>query len=379
MECPYCSTVLSAQEDWLGCEALCPSCSKKIIIQRAASEDCGGQAVPDTKFTFVCPSCSSVAELPASLLGKEYECQVCFEKHLIEAASEKACPHCGKTVKYHATICKHCKGDMTQAPKTVEEVFYFICPDCNAVKELPLSMNGKSYECKACCEVHTATPATERKCPFCGELIKLNAKICKSCKKHVPEIGSSAATGKIIPRAERAVCSDEECNSSGFSVMQSDACLVEKLMLWFWICLGAVIVTCGLSSIGAVVIYFIMLYKFWKAVPVEKADGVTPAKAVGFLFIPFFGLYWIYVAYYKLSEKYQPFSSKPICTYAWVLLGLFWGNQVLSLVQVVAGLISPEAGGVFAIISILVSLGSLVFMCIWLHNMRKIYLAFPRR
>ena len=45
----------------------------------------------------------------------------------------------------------------------------------------------------------------------------------------------------------------------------------------------------------------LLLYQVWKVIPPDIAR-TTPGKAVGFSFIPFFGLYWIFVAYKGLSE-----------------------------------------------------------------------------
>ena len=112
-KCPHCSTDLQAQDEWIGMEVECPQCNAvfEIISPFAAIPDitqCGEHTVAETEkegsFTFVCPSCGSVEELPYELLGAEYECQSCFEKHTAVATTERNCPFCGKTVKYHAKI-----------------------------------------------------------------------------------------------------------------------------------------------------------------------------------------------------------------------------------------------------------------------------------
>jgi hypothetical protein len=40
----------------------------------------------------------------------------------------------------------------------------------------------------------------------------------------------------------------------------------------------------------------ILLHKWWSALP-QEFRSTTPATAVGFLFIPFFNLYWVFRAY----------------------------------------------------------------------------------
>ncbi len=366
-KCPACGTVLQIQDDWVGAEAMCPSCQKSFVIQK----DVPSAAIVATTsktFTYVCPSCDSVAELSEELLGHSYECQVCFEKHIAEATTFRECPFCGKMVRFHATVCKHCKRDLTSSfGKQSADTFIFICPECEAVAKLPVSMNGKEYECKACCETHIAAPAATRKCPSCGEVIKINAKICKNCKKTVTAPQESATVKRLSDPA-----------AGNRSVTAQDAETLQKLMFWFWICLGGSLVTCGLSACGAFVLFMIMLYKFWKAIPAEESDGVTPGKAVGFLFIPFFGLYWVYIAYCKLSEKCQNYSTAPLKLYALLMSIFIWSSQFSSLLANITAIFSPEAYFVFMLITVLLSLCHAVFAGLWLYAMSKVYLSYPR-
>lgn len=69
----------------------------------------------------------------------------------------------------------------------------------------------------------------------------------------------------------------------------------------------AIIAIIGALMLTAACIYFfVMLYRVWRfAIAACRSLGLppaidTPAKAVGFLFIPFFNLYWVFMAYGKL-------------------------------------------------------------------------------
>ena len=62
-----------------------------------------------------------------------------------------------------------------------------------------------------------------------------------------------------------------------------------------------VLMISGLVLVGATVFMFMLLYQLWKLIPAEIAR-TTPGKAVGFSFIPFFNLYWVFVAYKGLGE-----------------------------------------------------------------------------
>ena len=53
-------------------------------------------------------------------------------------------------------------------------------------------------------------------------------------------------------------------------------------------------------GLAALIFKCIFLFRCWDLVPPERA-ATTPGKAVGFLFIPLFSLYWNFVAFYELG------------------------------------------------------------------------------
>jgi len=74
----------------------------------------------------------------------------------------------------------------------------------------------------------------------------------------------------------------------------------------YWICMAAGLPLCILLIgipivIVGVVFAFILLYQLWKLIPADIAR-TTPGKAIGFCFIPFFNIYWIFVAFKGLGE-----------------------------------------------------------------------------
>ncbi len=86
----------------------------------------------------------------------------------------------------------------------------------------------------------------------------------------------------------------------------ADGARVEALFKWYWIhLLWGFLTTClivGIFGLLASAIYQLMLiYKLWSLIPRERAE-TTPGKAIGFLFIPIFNLYWIFVAFHGLAK-----------------------------------------------------------------------------
>ena|GEM_PF-626907 len=53
--------------------------------------------------------------------------------------------------------------------------------------------------------------------------------------------------------------------------------------------------------VGVVVFQYLILYQSWKLIPADIAR-TTPGRAVGFLFIPIFNLYWMFIAYAGLCK-----------------------------------------------------------------------------
>lgn len=84
----------------------------------------------------------------------------------------------------------------------------------------------------------------------------------------------------------------------------------QKLQKWFtvwWMCLLAgiplafVFVGFGVLVAG-MVFQYMLLHGLWRVVQDGRAR-TTPGKAVGFLFIPLFNLYWIFIAQYGLAQE----------------------------------------------------------------------------
>ncbi len=51
----------------------------------------------------------------------------------------------------------------------------------------------------------------------------------------------------------------------------------------------------------------IYLYRAWSAIQGHPQVESTPGKAIGFMFIPLFSLYWIFIAYGKWAKQYNEF------------------------------------------------------------------------
>ncbi len=63
------------------------------------------------------------------------------------------------------------------------------------------------------------------------------------------------------------------------------------------------------AVIYAIVVWLVFTYRIWSRLPAEHAR-TTPGKALGFLFIPFFNLYWLFQAYWGWAKDYNTLVEK---------------------------------------------------------------------
>ena len=65
----------------------------------------------------------------------------------------------------------------------------------------------------------------------------------------------------------------------------------------------------GVLGLYAFIVFVILIYKMWKAIPAAYAR-TTPGKAVGFLFIPVFNLYWWFQALWGWSRDWNAYAAR---------------------------------------------------------------------
>jgi hypothetical protein len=124
---------------------------------------------------------------------------------------------------------------------------------------------------------------------------------------------------------------------------------------WILLLCGAVtaFIFIGIPAlIAGVVLQYIMIYRFWETIQSIR-PRTTPGKAVGFLFIPFFGIYWIWDAFHGLSKDMNTYMnvnnvpgerlneglSLAFCILLWV-----------SIIPYIDFLAAPAAGVIFIIL-----------------------------
>ncbi len=75
------------------------------------------------------------------------------------------------------------------------------------------------------------------------------------------------------------------------------------------------------AAIPATIFGSILHYRCWHALPIEYR-ATSPERAIGFLFIPFFNLYWAFVSWVKLADGYEVWQRESKATMHYTMRGL---------------------------------------------------------
>lgn len=100
---------------------------------------------------------------------------------------------------------------------------------------------------------------------------------------------------------------------------------VTELLMFSWI-----------PMVFGVIANYVFIYKQWKAIDDGQAR-TTPGKAVGYLFIPFFNIYWIFNIFLGWPTDYNKFIQRYGIQAPQLSQGLWIGTLVAYLLFPIAG------------------------------------------
>jgi len=140
-----------------------------------------------------------------------------------------------------------------------------------------------------------------------------------------------------------------------FSVGAMAVTVSENDSLTGWLVVTALVAL--VTSIIGVVFTLKILYRGWLAIQDEHAR-TTPEKAIGFLFIPVYNLYWIFVAWAGLAKNFNSFISRYNIPARRLSEGLFTTQCVL----LIAGIILNRIPVIDIIYVIVISIIILVIL-----------------
>jgi len=226
-----------------------------------------------------------------------------------------------------------------------------------------------------------AQPPIELFCTNCGNSISEQATACMSCGARPTGHKKFCRRCGVALNPEQVIC--VKCgtplagNSGAFNAVNTINTLfnaadpIKKLNTYFkafWICFAVGFPLCliviGIPIVIAGVVFGCMLqYQLWKLIPADIAR-TTPGKAIGFCFIPFFNLYWAFVAYKGLGEDMNKTLQQRGIQYQ-VNEGLGLTFCVLWIVGFILSLVSSNV-----IVNSLLSLAGLIVLICFFKSVK---------
>ena len=132
----------------------------------------------------------------------------------------------------------------------------------------------------------------EKRYQTAGEFRTVVERIAKRGKSVTPAVTENVKTG--IPGWVPALIAYTVTNTlwvkMGLAGVTGEVGLKDGLSYWF---MGSWVVSC--------VLWALLHYQCWKTLP-TRHRAISPGKAVGYLFIPFFNFYWAFVSFPKLAD-----------------------------------------------------------------------------
>ncbi|MGD0988339.1 MAG: FHA domain-containing protein [Candidatus Sulfotelmatobacter sp.] len=86
----------------------------------------------------------------------------------------------------------------------------------------------------------------------------------------------------------------------------------------------------SLAALYAGILGLVFYYKMWESIQ-DGYARMSPAKAVGFLFIPFFNVYWIFQVFWGFSKDYNAYVDRHAINTKKLSEGLFLAFSILPL------------------------------------------------
>jgi hypothetical protein len=257
----------------------------------------------------------------------------------------KNCSSCGTVNEDKANFCQKCGGKLNAEatpppavisaeaagprfstlkanPKTTQENSCAVCSGGFQVGEEILRCDncGKYYHqrCKdqagGCVSPECKTEELKT-CPFCAEKIKKSAIKCRFCgqiiDKNFSGLQYQAPAGH--PGSPLYKASDYKIGSIGtYGILFG----IGILLILIGIAVGVETAEAGVSmvSIGIIILIaaqiyvLVLLYQIWKYVIGEsfryglRPSIDSPGKAIGYIFIPFYNIYWMFIVYGKFAR-----------------------------------------------------------------------------
>ncbi len=135
-------------------------------------------------------------------------------------------------------------------------------------------------------------------CPKCGNQNESTVKFCKNCGKQLAAGDQQLSTSQRLGFLQLQSVYNPYFDIRKIPPDQHEEFKIHALDTTFPVAVAILLhfVTLGIFTI----IYFGLMHS---KLPRIKSDDFSGGKAIGFLFIPFFNFYWIFVFWGRLTDR----------------------------------------------------------------------------
>jgi len=89
------------------------------------------------------------------------------------------------------------------------------------------------------------------------------------------------------------------------------------------------------------ILSYVVIYKMWASIQDGRSTRTSPGKAIGFLFIPFFNIYWLFQVWGGFPTDYNRYIQERSLPIPTLSTGLYVAYPLLLLIPFVGILFAP--------------------------------------
>ncbi len=212
------------------------------------------------------------------------------------------CPNCQSPFEKGTSFCQSCGCNLME-----EFLIEPICPVCK--KEFP----GGSKFCDVEGSKLTTKDKLVPKCIVCGKEYTEEVKFCPADGGSIIAEAYRQSASKAIQQKPSSDANIGGLRSDFQNISSTAVSQLNSKFVWFtWLywggILGLLIIIGIFPLIAAWILGLTIQYQAWSMIQ-SINPRTTPGKAIGFQFIPFFSLYWVFIAYRGLAIDMNKFTS----------------------------------------------------------------------